>query len=110
MLVKVLDKGERCGLADASCQRSDVRVGFVSEDVVVVLYRVSGGDEPGGEGRVGIVNENLVLLGLPRVVLDWHVGNEPAVVADVATTLPSVTGDGGPHVSAWAVENLPGFV
>ena len=88
MLVQILDEGERCGLADASSQRCDVRVGFVSKDVVlVVLDRVSGRGEPRREGRSGVVNLDRVLLDVSRLVLDWHVRDEPAVVTGIAAPL-----------------------
>ena len=88
MLVGTFDEGERCGLTSAFSHRSDVRIGFVGENVVlVVLHRVPGRNEAGREGRVGIVDLDRVLLGLPRLVNDRHVLNEPAVVAGITATL-----------------------
>ena len=110
MLVEVLNEGERCGLASAFSQRSDVRVGFVSENVVlVVLHRVPGRNEAGREGRVGIVDLDRVLLGLPRLVNDRHIEDEPAVVAGITATLWPDAGGGLP-LFVGSVEDLPVFV
>ena len=110
MLVKALDKGERCRLADAPSNRSDVRVGFVGEDVVlVVLHRVSGRNEAGREGRVGIVDLDRVLLDPLRLVLDRHIRDKPAVVAGITATLWPDAGGGLPLL-AGSVEDLPVFV
>ena len=111
VLVGTFDEGERCGLTSAFSHRSDVRIGFVGENVVlVVLHRVPGRNEAGREGRVGIVDLDRVLLGLPRLVNDRHIEDEPAVVAGITATLWPDAGGGLPLFAAGSVEDLPVFV